>query len=162
MMRIKSATLRITTFVAACLMLFPAVYADETAGVSVPDAFSLEELTAMELTPLDDIPVEYLLEKGGSTKHFGKQLFKGQTVWTIYQAGPAKFPMEPIVYDEFIIVLKGTLVLTDAAGNSKTYRKGDSVMLPEGFSGTWHMTEEFRELVIVETNAYNLSQGIEE
>ena len=48
-------------------------------------------------------------------------------------------------------VLKGELVLTDSEGSSATFGKGDRFVLRKGFMGTWHMTEDYRELLIVGT-----------
>ena len=59
-----------------------------------------------------------------------------------------------LCFDEFVVVLKGELVLTDQDGNSVTYKPGDMFMLPKGFVGTWDMTEEYRELIVVDTTAY--------
>lgn len=39
--------------------------------------------------------------------------------------------------DEFIHLLEGVVVVTDAAGHAKTYRAGDAFVTPKGFSGTW-------------------------
>jgi uncharacterized protein len=61
----------------------------------------------------------------------------------------------PSAYDEFVIVLKGKLILTESAGNAFTYKAGEMFMLKKSFLGTWEMTEDFRELIVVDTAAYN-------
>ncbi len=32
---------------------------------------------------------------------------------------------------------------------------GDMFMLPKGFEGTWEMTSEYRELIVVDSALYN-------
>ncbi|KMO38678.1 hypothetical protein VQ03_16670 [Methylobacterium tarhaniae] len=38
---------------------------------------------------------------------------------------------------EFIQILEGEVIVTDAEGSSRTYRAGDAFVTPKGFSGTW-------------------------
>ncbi len=42
---------------------------------------------------------------------------------------------------EFIHLLEGVVVVTDAGGAARTYRAGDSFVSPAGFSGTWDVIE---------------------
>ena len=73
-------------------------------------------------------------------------------------SSPARLVFDaPTTYDEFVIVLKGELILTDNAGNAVTYKAGEMFMLKKGFLGTWEMTEDYRELIVVDTEAYNES-----
>lgn len=39
--------------------------------------------------------------------------------------------------DEFMHLLKGSVVLTDASGHSQTYTTGDSFVIPKNFDGEW-------------------------
>ena len=36
---------------------------------------------------------------------------------------------------------------------------GDSLVVPKGFSGTWEMIGNFRELVVIEKKAYELYES---
>lgn len=38
---------------------------------------------------------------------------------------------------EFIQILEGEVIVTDAEGTARTYRAGDAFVTPKGFSGTW-------------------------
>lgn len=42
---------------------------------------------------------------------------------------------------EFIQILSGVVEVTDAAGETRTYRAGDAFISPAGFSGTWDVIE---------------------
>ncbi|MBO6504353.1 MAG: DUF861 domain-containing protein [Kordiimonadaceae bacterium] len=123
-------------------------------GVKPPAPWTAAMLNKMVLDKLPDIdwsPVE-----SGTRRNAETVLFEGENTVSVWDAGPAKLILdEPLPYDEFVFVLKGTLVLTDNEGNSQTYKVGDFFMLPKGFMGTWDMTEEYRELIIIDTTAYN-------
>lgn len=123
-------------------------------GVKPPAPWTIDMLNSMTLDKLPDIdwaPVER-----GTRRNAETALFEGENTVSVWDAGPAKLILdEPLPYDEFVLVLKGTLVLTDKAGNSQTYTVGDMFMLPKGFVGIWDMPEEYRELIIVDTTAYN-------
>ncbi|MEM6682448.1 MAG: cupin domain-containing protein [Pseudomonadota bacterium] len=132
-----------------------AIKAAETMKVAAPPApMTVASLNAMALDPLPDIdwtPVE-----SGTLRNAETVLFEGENTLSVWNAGPAKLILdEPLGYDEFVVVLKGSLTLTDPAGNSQTYSAGDMFMLPKEFMGTWDMTEEYRELIVVDTEAYN-------
>lgn len=62
---------------------------------------------------------------------------------------------ESFPHDEFIYILSGNLLLTDADGVERKYSAGDSLMVPSGFTGIWHQSENFRELVVIERKVYD-------
>lgn len=56
-------------------------------------------------------------------------------------------------YDQFVLVLSGKSVLTDAAGNAQTFVAGDTFVVPRGFAGTWEEFGVYRELIVVQEEA---------
>jgi len=79
-----------------------------------------------------------------------------QTVQFVYQSADGCFSAgiwtcEPgcwridFVQDEFIHLLEGVVVVTDATGEARTYRAGDAFVSPAGFSGTWDVRERVRK-----------------
>lgn len=51
--------------------------------------------------------------------------------------------------DEFCVLLSGRVVLTDAAGETRTYGAGDAFVIPAGFEGTWETLEPVRKLYAI-------------
>ena len=91
----------------------------------------------------------------GINQHWQKEVHRGEFVVVVYEAMPAMIEIsEPWSYDEFVQVLKGEVILTPIGGEARTYRVGDSFLLPKGWRGTWEMPEKFREMIIVETSAW--------
>ncbi len=99
----------------------------------------------------------------GRSKHSYHTFFSGEEVVVeVYEAEPAKLEVdEPWPYDEFIYLLSGKLVLTDAKGKVTEYVAGESLVVPKGFLGTWEMQGRFRELVVIEKKAYERAEGAE-
>lgn len=76
----------------------------------------------------------------------------GKILVSVYEAGPGKVYIEGSVYDEFIQVLEGRLILTPDSGGEYEYKAGDSLVLPRGYKGYWHMPEKYRELIVIDTS----------
>ena len=46
-------------------------------------------------------------------------------------------------------MLSGKLILTEPSGTRHEYLPGDSLVLPIGYTGTWEMQGNYRELVVL-------------
>jgi uncharacterized cupin superfamily protein len=55
----------------------------------------------------------------------------------------------PTDMDEFVTVLSGKLILTEPNGSAHEFLPGDSFVLPVGYTGTWEMQGDYRELVVL-------------
>ncbi len=63
--------------------------------------------------------------------------------------GHTKNRVQDYPYDQFVVVLSGKSILTDAAGNAQTFTAGDYFVVPRGFSGTWEEFGIYRELIVI-------------
>jgi uncharacterized cupin superfamily protein len=140
----------------AALLLFAAAAAaeEENIGAPAPERLDAEKLAGLGLEEFEPFPKEIVLS--GRSKHSYHTFFSGEEVVVeVYEAEPAKLKIdEPWPYDEFIYVLSGKLVLTDASGEVTQYVAGESLVVPKGFLGIWEMQGNFRELVVIEKKAY--------
>ena len=107
------------------------------------------------------IPPDQILE--GAHKPRGAALFSGdELVIVVYEDEPGTFAItQPFPYDEFVMVVSGKLILTDAAGQVQEFVAGDSLVVPKGFTGIWKMEGNYRELVAIERTAYDNVSGAE-
>ena len=111
--------------------------ADKIAGLNLtaipPDAYS-EILVAGELN------------MNVSTLFDGKELRV-----SIFESTPAKTDhrTRPTDVDEFVYVLSGKLILTEPNGTVHEFVPGQSLVLPVGYTGTWEMQGNYRELVVL-------------
>jgi len=140
----------------AVLLLFTAVAVaeEENIGAPAPVRLDADKLAGLGLEEFESFPKEMVLS--GRSKHSYHTFFSGEEVVVeVYEAEPAKLKIdEPWPYDEFIYVLSGKLVLTDARGEVTQFVAGESLVVPKGFLGIWEMQGNFRELVVIEKKAY--------
>lgn len=133
-----------------------AAIAAEKSEIKPPQSWTMDSLNAMALDDLGDI--DWITVKSGRLQNSESSLFEGDNIVVVWEGGPATLLIDtPTTYDEFVVVLKGELILSDNEGNKATYKQGDMFMLPKGFVGTWEMAAEYRELIVVDTDAYNAS-----
>jgi hypothetical protein len=151
------------TILLAALLLFAAVAAaqEEKIGAPAPVRLDAEKLAGLGLEEFEPFPKEIVLS--GRSKHSYHTFFSGEEVVVeVYEAEPAKLKIdEPWPYDEFIYVLSGKLVLTDARGEVTQFVAGESLVVPKGFLGIWEMQGNFRELVVIEKKAYERAEESE-
>ena len=77
----------------------------------------------------------------------------GKIMVGVYEAAPGKVHIDDAKYDEFVQILEGRLILTpDGGDESYEYKTGDSFVVPKGYTGTWHMPEKYRELIVIDTS----------
>ena len=98
-------------------------------------------------TDMPPWPEEDILS--GESVHRYKTLYSGDIDVSIYEAKPMKLRLRDYPIDEYVIVVSGKLILTADGGTPQHFEVGDSVMVPKGFTGTWEMQGNFRELVVI-------------
>lgn len=124
--------------------------------ISPPESWSIAGLNAMELESLGKI--DWITVEHGGQSNSETIIFEGENIVSVWDSSPARLVFDaPTTYDEFVIVLKGELILTGNAENAVTYKAGEMFKPKKGFLGTWEMTEDYRELIVVDTKAYNES-----
>jgi len=136
-----------------------AVTHPELTAQSAPVRLDRDKLAGLGLAEYEPYPPEMVLT--GRSVHRSHVLFSGEElVVEVYEAEAAKLAItDPFPYDEFIYVLSGKLILTDATGAVSEYAQGESLVVPKGFTGgTWEMLGDFRELVVIEKRAYGRSE----
>lgn len=149
----------------ALLLVAPALAsADETkekGGKPTPAPVRLDrdKLAGLGLVEYEPFPPEVVLE--GRSRHRSHVFFTGdEIVVEVWEAEPAKLAIsEPFPYDEFVYILSGKLILTDSQGKAREYAAGEFLVVPRGFTGTWHMFGNYRELVVIEKRAYQRAEG---
>jgi len=123
-------------------------------GLAVLHKSHVEQQALPDYEPL---PAEIL--ESGSGKNWLDQPFEGGITLMLWEAEQAGLILDsPYPYDQYVEVLKGKLTLTDAEGRSATFGPGDRFVLQKGFVGTWRMTEDFRQLLIVSTEQLNAAE----
>ncbi len=137
----------------------------EVEGPIAPSPVRLnpDKLAGVDL-PAEEpfVPPELILE--GHHRPRGEVLYQGKELTLeIYEDGPATYAAgDPFPVDEFVLVMSGKLILTDAEDQVHEFVAGDSLVVPKGWIGTWKMLGNYRELIAVATSAYGASAAEEE
>ena len=148
------AGMALTLVAQSNLQISPSAIAADESTIKPPQSWSLDSVNSMKLEDLGKI--DWITVKSGGEYNSETSLFEGENIIVVWESGPALLEFDgPTTFDEFVVVTKGILILTDTHGNSVTYKKGDMFMLPKGFTGTWEMPQEYREFIIMDTEAYN-------
>jgi hypothetical protein len=150
---------KVSAFVLCCVLaLF--VFMSDGAKVAAQNATSpvrldREKIAGLGLTAIPpdaykDILVAGQLNMKVATLFSGKELSV-----SIFECTPAKTDhrTRPNESDEFVYVLSGKLILTEPAGTVHQYQAGDSLVLPAGYTGTWEMQGNYREIAITAKKA---------
>lgn len=147
MNRLCARTLCALAFVAGFPVGTVAFAGDSVAPVGLDkDKIAGIGLTAIPPDAYKDILVGGELNMRVATLFQGKELHV-----SIFECTPAKTShrKRPTDADEFVYVLSGKLILTETNGTKHEYHPGDSLVLPAGYTGTWEMEGNYREMAIV-------------
>ena len=89
---------------------------------------------------------------GSPPTETGHQFFAnaaGNLTSGVWEATPYKETTDGYPVDEFMLVLSGSVTITDIDGNSDTFGPGDAFIMPKGFKGTWENTETVRKFYVI-------------
>jgi hypothetical protein len=149
----------------AALLVAGPVAAEEGKGEAMKEAEARTAPSPVRMDPDKlagvDLPAgepfvapEAVLE--GRHRPRGAMLYQGkELIMEIYEDDAATFAItDPL--------LSGKLILTDAGGQVHEFVAGDSLVVPKGFTGTWKMLGNYRELVAIGTAAYEKAYATEE
>ena len=128
---------------------------DTAQAAPSPVRMNSDKIAGVGLSPGEPfIAPEDIIE--GNHRPRGASLFWGKELMVeVYEDDAAAYAItKPFPVDEFVLVLDGKLILTDANGKVQEFVAGESLMVPKGFSGTWQMLGNYRELIVVDRESY--------
>lgn len=137
----------------SAVLLFVAIAATTTtfaADSVAPVGLDRDKIAGLGLTAIPPDAFKDILVAGELNMRVAT-LFQGKELRvSVFESTPAKtnHRTRPTDVDEFVYVLSGKLILTETNGAKHEYRPGDSVVLPIGYTGTWEMQGNYRELVV--------------
>lgn len=120
------------------------------AGDTVPVRLDRNKVAGLGLTAIPSDAYKDILV-GGALNMKVSQLFAGKDLNVeIFASTPAKTDhrKRPTTGDEYVNVLNGKLILTEPGGVVHEFLPGDSLVLPAGYTGTWEMQGDYREIAI--------------
>jgi len=130
------------------LGLYSVAFADDSVA---PVRLDTDKIAGIGLTAIPPDAYSEILVAGELNMKVAS-LFEGAELRvSIFESTPAKTShrTRPTDIDEFVYVLSGKLILTEPNGTAHEFTPGDSLVLPVGYTGTWEMQGNYRELVVV-------------
>lgn len=121
------------------------------ADSPVPVRLDRDQIAGLDLISVPPDAYIDILEAGELNMRVAT-LFEGEELRvSIFESTPAttNHRTRPTDVDEFVYVLSGKLILTEPNGTAHEFLPGDSLVLPIGFTGTWEMQGNYRELVVL-------------
>ena len=132
---------------AAAMLLGGAALADDAAPVRL----DREKTAGVGLTAVPPDAYQDILV-GGELNMRVATMFRGEDLRvSIFESTPAKTDhrTRPTEGDEFVTIVSGKLILTEPDGTAHEFVAGDSFVLPAGYTGTWEMQGDYREIAVV-------------
>lgn len=121
------------------------------ADSPAPVRLDRDKMAGLDLTSVPPDAYIDILEAGELNMRVAS-LFEGKELRvSIFESTPAttNHRTRPTDIDEFVYVLSGKLILTEPNGTRHEFTAGDSLVLPVGYTGTWEMQGNYRELVVI-------------
>jgi len=141
-------TLAVALTIGATLWIGTAMPAGESPA---PVRLDRDKIAGLGLTAIPPDAYQEILVAGELNMRVAS-LFEGKELAvSIFESTPSKTDhrTRPTDVDEFVYVLSGKLILTEPNGTRHEYAPGDSLVLPIGYTGTWEMQGNYRELVVL-------------
>ena len=137
------------TFAALALLLHAT--SSQAADSPAPVRLDPDKIAGLGLTSIPPDAYSEILVAGELNMRVAT-LFEGDELRvSIFESTPAKTDHRTRAtdVDEFVYVLSGKLILTEPNGTVHEFTPGQSLVLPVGYTGTWEMQGNYRELVVL-------------
>lgn len=106
------------------------------------------------ITVIDsETPTEVLLAKPGTylgEKFIVDEQHTGDVIVRIgvWEAGAGKSIIEEFPFTEYVLMVSGSVIVTEGDGTSKKFVAGDTFVIPKGWSGVWDVQERMKKQIV--------------
>lgn len=73
----------------------------------------------------------------------------GRTSVGVWECSPGSFSARRDGYTEICQLLEGSVTIDTEGGDSVTLRAGDTMVMPDGWVGVWHVHETLRKTYVI-------------
>jgi uncharacterized cupin superfamily protein len=105
------------------------------------------------LSTIDESPDDLPLVPGS-----GVRVQRGDTYFTddtgkciagIWECTPCQTAMGPYPFDEFMVILEGSVIIVEEDGTETTFRAGEAFVIPKGAPISWKQTMSVRKFYVI-------------
>ncbi len=112
--------------------------ADESPRIALVDSSSPTEALLAK-------PGTYLGEKiTFEDKHSGDVLVQ----IGVWEAGAGKSILKNFPFTEYVLMISGSVIVTEEDGTSRSFVAGDTFVIPKGWSGVWDVQERMKKQIV--------------
>ncbi len=112
--------------------------ADESPRIALVDSSSPTEALLAK-------PGTYLGEKiTFEDKHSGDVLVQ----IGVWEAGAGKSILNNFPFTEYVLMISGSVIVTEEDGTSRSFVAGDTFVIPKGWSGVWDVQERMKKQIV--------------
>lgn len=112
--------------------------ADESPRIALVDSSSPTEALLAK-------PGTYLGEKiTFEDKHSGDILVQ----IGVWEAGAGKTILNNFPFTEYVLMISGSVIVTEEDGTSRSFMAGDTFVIPKGWSGVWDVQERMKKQIV--------------
>lgn len=105
------------------------------------------------LEPMPPWPAHMQPRRPSRTHTFVQWYAGDKLTCMVYESDGGIVQFTNLPYDEQVVILAGKAVLTSADGRQDVFEQGDIFVAPLGWTGTWEMSEGYRELICFESQS---------
>lgn len=110
------------------------------------------ELPRIELVD-SSTPTEALLAKPGTylgEKFTFEQRHSGDVMVRVgvWEAGAGKSIIENFPFTEYVLMISGSVIVTEEDGTSTAFLAGDTFVIPKGWSGVWDVQKRMKKQIV--------------
>ena len=66
----------------------------------------------------------------------------------VWEAGMGKTVIENFPFTEYVLMISGSVIVTDKDGTSRRFSAGDTFVIPKGWSGDWDVQERMKKQIV--------------
>ena len=98
-------------------------------------------------------PTQTLMSKPGTylgetftyqDTHFGDT----QVQIGVWEAGIGELVLDNFPFTEYVLMISGSVIVTETNGTSMTFNAGDTFVIPKGWSGIWDVRKRMKKQIV--------------
>ena len=66
----------------------------------------------------------------------------------VWEAGAGKSTLKNFPFTEYVLMISGSVLVTELDGSSMLFEAGDTFVIPKGWSGTWDVQERMKKQIV--------------
>lgn len=129
-------TLMILAIVLVCSI--STTMANDSPRISVVDSSTPTEVLMAK-------PGTYLGEKFTFEEKHTEDVLVRVGVW---EAGAGMIPIRKFPFTEYVLMISGSVIVTEEDGTSNKFVAGDTFVIPKGWSGTWDIQTRMKKQIV--------------